>query len=92
MTVTDEGGATGFSRVGGQDTARYPAAHREQLPATKNHLVQKLKKAGVENLSSTHTDMVFVFVYKEVSTKGLALTEKLRQRTLKAGLGTGRYT
>lgn len=50
--------------------------HRGQLPTTKNHLVQKLKKARVENLSSTHTDMVFVFVYKEVSTRGLALTEK----------------
>lgn len=78
MTVTNEGGATGFSWVGGQDTARYPAVRREHLPTTKNHLAQNLNKGEVENLSSIHTDMVFVFVYKEVSTRSLALTEKLR--------------
>lgn len=31
LIITNEGGATGFSWVGGQDTARYPAVHREQL-------------------------------------------------------------
>lgn len=50
MTVTNEGGATGFSWVGGQDTARYPAVRREHLPTTKNHLAQNLNKGGVENL------------------------------------------
>ena len=35
--------------------------------------------------------MVFVFLYKEVSTRSLAWTENRGQHTLLAGLGTGRY-